>query len=86
MYKLQDKTKRDFLAICENICLEIKKLKKYFGKFGLELHLLGSGPTVFCQDSDYQLVKKIAEGYPQFNGDIFFVVHKKSNKIVRTRL
>ncbi len=58
MYKLQDKTKRDFLAICENICLEIKKLKKYFGKFGLELHLSGSGLTVFCQGSDYQLVKK----------------------------
>ncbi len=71
MYELYDKTGKDFLAICENICPEIKKLKRYFSKFYLKPRLSGSGPTVFCQVNDYQLVKKIAEGYPEFNGDIF---------------
>lgn len=87
MYKLHDKTGKDFLTICESICPDIKKLKKYFGKFGLEPHLSGSGPTVFCQVNDYQLVKKITEGYPQFNGDIF-ICHpqKEAVKIVRTQL
>ncbi|MBU3964510.1 4-(cytidine 5'-diphospho)-2-C-methyl-D-erythritol kinase [Patescibacteria group bacterium] len=80
MYGLYDKTGKDFLAICENICPEIKKLKKYFGKFGLELHLSGSGPTVFCQVNDYQLVKKIAKGYSQFNGDIF-ICHPQKEAI-----
>ena len=85
MYELYDRTGKDFLAICENICPEIKKLKRYFGKFGLKLHLSGSGPTVFCQVNDYQLAKKIAESYPEFNGDIF-ICHpqKEAIKVVST--
>lgn len=87
VYELYDKTGKDFLAICENICPEIKKLKRYFGKFGLKLHLSGSGPTVFCQVNNYQLAKKIAEGYPEFNGDIF-ICHpqKEAIKIINTKL
>ncbi len=80
MYKLHDRTRKDFLTICESICPDIKKLKKYFGKFGLEFHLSGSGPTVFCQVSDYRLVKKIAGGYPKFNGDIF-ICHPQKEAI-----
>lgn len=85
MYKLHDKIGKDFLTICESICPDIKKLKKYFGKFGLELHFSGSGPTVFCQVNDYQLVKKITEGYPEFNGDIF-ICHpqKEAIKVIST--
>ncbi len=85
MYGLYDKTGKDFLTICKNICPEIKKLEKYFGKFDLKLYLSGSGPTVFCKVNDYQLVKKIAEGYPEFNGDIF-ICHpqKEAIKVIST--
>ncbi len=85
MYELYDKTGKDFLAICENICPEIKKLKRYFSKFYLKPCLSGSGPTVFCQVNDYQLAKKIAEGYPEFNGDIF-ICHpqKEAIKVINT--
>ena len=85
MYKLYDKTEKDFLAICENICPEIKKLKRYFSKFDLKLHLSGSGPTVFCQVNDYRLAKKITEGYHEFNGDIF-ICHpqKEAIKVIST--
>lgn len=80
MYELYDKTGKDFLTICKNICPEIQKLKRYFDKFDLKLHFSGSGPTVFCQINDYQLAQKIAEGYPEFNGDIF-ICHPQKEAI-----
>ncbi len=85
MYELYDKTGKNFLAICKNICPDIKKLRKYFGKFGLGLHLSGSGPTVFCKVNDRQLAQKIAEGCPKFNGDIF-ICHpqRKAIKMINT--
>jgi 4-diphosphocytidyl-2-C-methyl-D-erythritol kinase len=84
MYELYDKTGKEFLAICENICPEIKKLKEYFSRFHLKIHLSGSGPTVFCEVNDFQRAKKIAEGYPEFNGDIFICrPQKKALKAIK---
>lgn len=80
MYDLYDKTGKDFLTLCEDICPEIKTMKQYFNKFGLRLYLSGSGPTVFCNVNDSRLAKKIAEGYPKFNGDIF-ICHPQNNAI-----
>jgi len=71
MYQLYDKTGKDFLSLAREICPEINELKKYFSKFNLNLRMSGSGPTVFTQVNDYGSAKKIAEGYPGFNGDIF---------------
>ncbi|MFH1575597.1 MAG: 4-(cytidine 5'-diphospho)-2-C-methyl-D-erythritol kinase [Candidatus Nealsonbacteria bacterium] len=81
MYELYDKTGKDFLNLCEDICPDIKKMKTYFGKFGLKLYLSGSGPTIFCRVNNYKLAQKIAEGYPEFNGDIF-ICHPQ-NKAMR---
>lgn len=71
MYQLYDKTGKDFLSLAKGICPEIENLEKYFSKFNLNLKMSGSGPTVFGQTNDYRSAKKIAEGYPRFNGDIF---------------
>ena len=71
MYEFFDKTGRSFLEINREICPEIKKLEKYFAKFNLKSKLSGSGPTMFCKTNSYNLAKRVAEGYPNFNGDIF---------------
>lgn len=71
MYELYDKTKKSFLEINREICPEIKKLERYLEKFSLKPELSGSGPTIFCGLNNYKLAQKIAEGYSDFNGDIF---------------
>jgi len=71
MYELYDRTSKSFLEINREICPEIKKLEKYFSKFNLKPRLSGSGPTLFIQTNSCKLAKKVAEGYPNFNGDIF---------------
>jgi len=81
MYELHDKTGKEFLALAKGICPDIKKLEKYFSRFGLKLVMSGSGPTVFCGTRSYRLAKKIAEGYPEFNGDIF--ICKPQNKALK---
>ncbi len=84
MYKLYDETGKDFLALTEELCPEIKKLEKYFSKFKLKLKLSGSGPTVFCQINNYELAKKVSENYPNFNGDIFICrPQKKALNIIK---
>lgn len=77
MYELYDKTGNNFLEICKTICPDIEKLEKYFDKFNLRLYLSGSGPTVFCKTNNYRLAKIIAEGYKDFNGDIFICQPQK---------
>lgn len=71
MYELYDKTGKDFFSLAKELCPEIKKIEKLFCKFGVELKLSGSGPTVFGEMNDYQLAQQIIEGYPDFNGDVF---------------
>jgi 4-diphosphocytidyl-2C-methyl-D-erythritol kinase len=71
MYELYDQTGKDFLTLNREICPEINNLENYLKKFGLEAKLSGSGPTMFCETSNYNLAKKIAEGFETFNGDIF---------------
>ncbi len=84
MFQLHEKTGKDFLTICKEVCPEIKTLTKYFNKFNLKLNLSGSGPTVFCETNSYQLAKKVSENYPSFNGDIF-ICHpqKEAIKIIK---
>jgi 4-diphosphocytidyl-2-C-methyl-D-erythritol kinase len=71
VYELYDKFGKNFLEINREICPEIKNLEKYFAKFRLKPKLSGSGPTMFVEINNYQLAKEIAEGYQNFNGDIF---------------
>ena len=71
MYQLYDKTGKDFLSLARELCPEINKLEKYFSKFNLSLKMSGSGPTVFTWVNNYRSAKKIAENYPEFNGDVF---------------
>jgi len=71
MYELYDKTGESFLEINREICPEIKKLERYLEKFSLKPGLSGSGPTIFCGLNNYKLAQKIADGYSDFNGDIF---------------
>ena len=71
MYELYDKTRKNFLELAREICPEIRELEKYFSKFNLKPKLSGSGPTMFCGVNSCELAKKIAEGYQNFNGDIF---------------
>lgn len=80
MFELYDKTKKSFLEINREICPEIKNLEKYFSKFKLEPRLSGSGPTMFVKVNNYQLAKKVAESYPNFNGDIF--ICRPQNKAI----
>jgi 4-diphosphocytidyl-2-C-methyl-D-erythritol kinase len=84
MYELYDKTGKDFLSLAKEICPEIKKLEKYFSQFKLKLKMSGSGPSVFCQVSNYQSAKKIVENYSGFNGDIFICrPENKALKIIK---
>jgi len=72
MYELYDQTGNSFLEIIREVCPEVKKLEKYLNNFGIKKwSLSGSGPTIFCGVSRYNLAQKIAEGYQNFNGDIF---------------
>jgi len=71
VYELSDVTGKSFLEINRELCPEIEKLEKYFSKLKLKSELSGSGPTIFCGVDNYRLAKKISEGYPAFNGDIF---------------
>jgi len=71
VFELYDKTGKSFWEINKEICPEIEKIKKYFAKFGLKTKLSGSGPTIFCEVNNYKSAEKIAESYPDFNGDIF---------------
>ena len=83
MYALYDKTGKNFLNLAEEICPEIKKLKKYLNNFKLKPKLSGSGPTMFCGINNYKLAKEITENYPDFNGDIFICrPTKKAIKII----
>lgn len=72
MYELYDKTGKNFLELAREICPDIKKLEKYLKGFQLKkFGLSGSGPTIFCGVNSYKLTQEIAEGYQNFNGDIF---------------
>ena len=72
IYKLYDKTGKNFLELNRKICPEIKKLERYLKGLKLEPKLSGSGPTIFTGVNSYRLAKEIAEGYYQnFDGDIF---------------
>ncbi|OIO40102.1 4-(cytidine 5'-diphospho)-2-C-methyl-D-erythritol kinase [Candidatus Pacearchaeota archaeon CG1_02_31_27] len=72
MYELYDKTGKNFLELAREIYPEIKKLEKYLKNFcPKKFGLSGSGPTMFCGVNNYKLAQKIAEGYRNFNGDIF---------------
>jgi len=72
MYELYDKTSKNFLELARRICPEIRNLEKYFNNFGVKKWgLSGSGPTIFCGVNSYKLAQEIAEGYQNFNGDIF---------------
>jgi len=81
MYELYDKTGKNFLTLNKELCPEIKNLERYFSKFKLELKVSGSGPTVFTGVNNYNLAKKIAEGYANFNGDIF--ICQSQNKALK---
>ena len=80
MYELYDKTKKSFLEISRELCPEIKELEGYLSEFKLKPRLSGSGPTVFCATNNYKSAKKIAEGYSNFNGDVF-ICHPQSKAI-----
>ena len=84
MYELYDKTGKDFLELAGEICPEVKKLEKYFSKFKLQPKLSGSGPTVFCSTNSYKLTREIAEGYQNFNGDIFICRPQNRGLIIMT--
>ena len=71
MYELYDKTSKNFLALAREICPEIEKIENYLNGFRLQPKLSGSGPTIFCGVNSYKLAQEIAEGYQNFNGDIF---------------
>jgi len=71
MYKLHDKTGKNFFLLAKELCPEIRKIEKYFSRFKLKLKMSGSGPTTFCGVNSYSLAKKIIEKYPGFNGGIF---------------
>jgi 4-diphosphocytidyl-2-C-methyl-D-erythritol kinase len=71
VYSLYDRKGKSFLEINRKICPDVKKVEKYFSGFNLKASLSGSGPTMFCRAESFNLAKKIAEGYPDFNGDIF---------------
>lgn len=72
MYELYDKRGKNFLELVREICPEIKKLEEYLQNLGIKKwNLSGTGPTIFCRFNNYHLAKKVAEGYQDFNGDIF---------------
>lgn len=71
VFEFYDRTCKSFLEINRKICPEIKNLEKYFSKFKLKPKLSGSGPTMFVGVNNYQLAKRVAENYLNFNGDIF---------------
>ena len=85
MYKLYDKTGKDFLALAKEFCPDIKTIEKKFQSLNLKMKLSGSGPTVFCRTNNYNLAKKVTESYPEFNGDIFICHPQKEGlKIWKT--
>ncbi|MDO8663607.1 MAG: 4-(cytidine 5'-diphospho)-2-C-methyl-D-erythritol kinase [Candidatus Wildermuthbacteria bacterium] len=71
MYELYDKTGKDFFSLAKGLCPDINKIEEHFAKFKIKLKLSGSGPTVFGEIDNYELIKKIIEGYQGFNGDVF---------------
>ncbi len=86
LFQLYDKTGKSFLEINREICPEIEKLEKYFSQFNLKAKLSGSGPTMFAGVNGYKLAKKIAENFPDFNGDIFICrPQNKALNIIKSR-
>lgn len=71
MYGLYDESGENFLGLLRKIYPGIKELEEYLKGFNFQPKLSGSGPTLFCGLDDYDLAQKVAEGYPNFNGDIF---------------
>lgn len=85
MYKLHDKTGKDFLTLTKEICPEIKKLERYLKRFKIKPKLTGKGPTIFFGINNYKRVNKIVEDYKHFNGDIFICQPKsKALEICKT--
>ena len=72
VYDILDKTGKSFLEINREICPGAESLEKYLSGFQSEFYgLSGSGPTMFCGFNNYERAKKAAEGYSDFNGDVF---------------
>lgn len=78
MYELHDATGKDFPALAQEICPDIKNIERYLAELGITANLSGSGPTIFCGLDSYRLAQKISQGYyPRFNGDIFICQPQK---------
>ncbi len=73
VYRLYDKTGKNFFEIVQKLCPEIKKIYNYFSEITDKHGMSGSGPTVFAGfDSYYKAIRAIEDfSVEKFDGDLF---------------
>jgi len=83
IFNLYDQGNKDILSLNKELCPAIEELENYINQFKVnEKGLSGTGPTYFCGINEYKLAKKIAQGLPNFNGDIFICHPTKKALII----
>lgn len=71
MYKLHDKTGRNFTELASDLCPETKRLLECLRKGALECGVTGKGPTVFAGFRTYGECKAACSTISWFEGDVF---------------